>query len=373
MPEFAWEAIQQLEKVRGFEIEVIMPVPHRHFRRLQSRLRQAKGARAWPQDLDLALNELTPRPTLIPYLPVPSRSIESAVTAISLSLIARTKSRRPKLLHGSFLDEGGYAAAQVASVIGCPSLAVAHGSDVKAARKEGARGARSRTCLRKANEVVSVSEYLAQEIGFLGRQAHVFPFTADDECFELAAKPQTEPCKFLFVGRLEPAKGIDLLLEAFAQLENADAKLTLVGPQVPEYDLDKHIKQLGIEAQTEYLGELTRNQLQTVYSDASCLVLPSRTEGLGCVLVESLLVGRPVIGTRIGGIPEIVSHDVGHLIDEPKVGSLLQAMQEMIVDLKHDRFVPEKLRTRILPKTWRHTAPKLEALSRQLLKCESSS
>lgn len=373
MPEFAWEAIVQLQKLQNLEIEVIMPVPQRRLRNLQSILRKSKGARAWPEDLDHTLLALKPKPTLIPYLPVPHRSIESAVAAISVALIARSKDQRPRLLHGSFLDEGGFAAAQVAQVIGCSSIAVAHGSDVKAAQTKGPRGQRSRTCLHKASEIVSVSEHLAQDIAMLGREAHVFPFTADGQRFELAELAPREGFNFLFVGRLEREKGIDLLLSAFSQLNFAKKHLTLVGPQVATFDLEAELRRLGIAAQTEYLGECKHADLQPIYANSDCLVLPSRSEGLGCVLVESLLVGRPLIASRLGGIPEILSTDVGILLEDLSIEVLREAMEEMIKRQKQAYFVPAELRARILPKTWRHVAPKLEALSRQLLQCEFSS
>ena len=372
VPEFAWQAIEQLSKQARFDIEVIMPVPQRHFRWAQSVIRATKGARGWPDGLDEALLKLDPKPTLVPYLPVPRHSIESAVTALSVALIARPKAMRPSILHGSFLDEGGYAATQVAEVLGCPSIAVAHGSDVKAAGEKGARGLRSKSSLRKASEVLSVSHYLASEISYFGRTARVLPFTADDEAFSLAPVQAPATPNFLFVGRLEPAKGIDVLIDAFARLAHPKAKLTLVGAKVANFDLDQALRRANIEDQTEYLGELTHSELQTAYANSSCLVLPSRSEGLGCVLIESLLVGRPVIATRVGGIPEIVNQDVGLLVDSIEPTALCQAMKEMLEALEQNKFSPQSLRDRILPKTWRTITPKLEAVNWQLLQCESS-
>ena len=373
VPEFAWQAVEQLQKTENFDVEVIMPVPHRHLRWAQSVMRANKGARAWPADLDEALMKLTPRPTLVPYLPVPRRSIESAVAALSVAMIARPKPERPALLHGSFLDEGGYAATQLGQVLNCPSIAVAHGSDVVAARAGNARGLRARTALRKAAEVLSVSHYLAKEISFLGRNAQVLPFTADDEMFELSPQPASpsEP-KFLFVGRLEQAKGIDVLIKAFGLLNHPRAKLKLVGHKVSGFKLEQALKEAGVEEQTEYLGELTHSELQQAYNDSTCLVLPSKSEGLGCVLIESLLVGRPVIATRVGGIPEIVTNDVGILIDDVNPQALKVAMDNMLEALDTGKFQPAELRNRILPKTWRAITPKLEALSWQLIQCESS-
>lgn len=121
-PEFVLEAAQRMADTRGVDFELFMPVPLTWL---------ASTSRGSHRAVLEALATLEPKPTLIPYLPLPRRSIESATAALAARLVARPRIRRPALLQGSFLDGGGFVASQVARVLDCPSIAVAHGTDTR--------------------------------------------------------------------------------------------------------------------------------------------------------------------------------------------------------------------------------------------------
>jgi glycosyltransferase involved in cell wall biosynthesis len=368
--EFAWDAVRVIASARGVDLEVLMPVPMRSARRLQGLSRTARGAKTWPEDLDEILARLEPKPTLVPYPPVPFRSIESATAALGAALVARRRASRPALIQGSFLDEAGFAAALAARAIGASSIAVAHGSDVRMARKvNGADRGRSRRALKAlqdSNEVVAVSQELASEIALLGRKAEVIRFTVDPSRFTESSMPAGSPL-LLFVGRVSRAKGVDLLLQALTLMDRKDARLRLVGPETSEIDARLEAKRLGIEDRVEVIGEVMQADLQSHYGAASCLVHPSRSEGLPCVLVEALLCGRPVIATDVGGTGELVNDRTGRLVPGEDPAALAKAIDEVIGERDRGGWRPSTLRELAEPFSWEAMGPKLTALTLRLI------
>jgi len=73
--------------------------------------------------------------------------------------------------------------------------------------------------------------------------------------------------------------------------------------------------------------------VSTALDESTCLVLPSRSEGMGRVIVEAFCRGRPVVATRVGGIPDLVENDVnGLLVDPEDTGALADALVRVLTD-----------------------------------------
>jgi glycosyltransferase involved in cell wall biosynthesis len=341
--DFVWDAIVALSHQPGIELEALIPVPIKALRFA----RGLRGAKAWPAELDDKLALLSPRPVLIPYLPLPKRSIESAAAAIAVHLLRRAASDRPRVLHGSLLDEGGFAAVDAARVVGSLSIAVAHGSDVRAAQGafDPGRQRRALHTLRNATAILAVSHYLAGELAKLGARAEVLRYSTFADRFPLASRAPGR--QVLFVGRISRDKGVDVLLEAIALLP-ADVELRLVGAIAGDLDPRVEAERLGIAERVRVDPEMPQAELAEVYAGGACTVLPSRHEGFGIVLVESLLVGRPVVGSDTGGIREIVRPDVGRLVPPGDPRALKRAIAEVLAA----RFDPTALRNAALPMTW---------------------
>lgn len=124
----------------------------------------------------------------------------------------------------------------------------------------------------------------------------------------------------LYVGRLEPLKGVDILLKAVAQLEHGDSvKALIVGGDLKE-DLEmdrlKSLSQeLGISTRVSFLGSLNQRELPIYYNAADICVVPSYYESFGLVALEAMACGIPVIASRVGGLPTIVKEGfTGYLI-----------------------------------------------------------
>ncbi|MEQ9540261.1 MAG: glycosyltransferase [Deltaproteobacteria bacterium] len=368
VPEFAWEAVRAHAQTDDLDVAVYMPVPVRAIQKLHGKVRARRGAAPWPDGLEEALLALEPRPKLVRYVPVPRRSTEVATAAIAAHLLKGPRARQPAVVHGSFLDEGGYAASQVARVLGGPSVVVAHGTDVRVARglADGGinRKRRALHALRDAARVLAVSQDLARELSFLGQRAEVMQFTSRGSLFPVARKPRGAP-ELLFVGRVGRPKGVDVLLAALAQVKTEGVTLRLVGPVLPGFDVEAQAAALGLADRVIVEGELAQADLPERYAAASLLVLPSRGEGLPCVAVESLLTGRPVVASEVGGLSELIDDRVGRLVAPEDPAALAAAIDDVLAHKKD--FRPRNLRARAEPLTWEHVGPRLCDLTRSLI------
>lgn len=132
-------------------------------------------------------------------------------------------------------------------------------------------------------------------------------------------KPNMEKyAKFLFVGRLVYYKGVDILLQAFAGVMNAE--LTIIGCGDMEKDLKAYVKEHGISDRIHFLGKVEEERLYRAFSECDVFVLPSiaKSEAFGLVQLEAMAYGKPVINTNLpSGVPEVSIHGITGLTVEP--------------------------------------------------------
>lgn len=169
---------------------------------------------------------------------------------------------------------------------------------------------------------------------------------------------RTGPVRLLFVGRVTPQKGIDLLLEALSNdaLKALDWRLDLIGagPQLAEYR--QYAADRGIGERVICHGWLGRPEVRRMYRDADVLVHPSRSEGMPNVVLEAMASALPVIGTRIAGTEQLVKHEgTGLLIESDDLPALESALARMITN-KEDRLQMGAAGRKFVQKEWSWTA-----------------
>jgi D-inositol-3-phosphate glycosyltransferase len=124
----------------------------------------------------------------------------------------------------------------------------------------------------------------------------------------------------LFVGRIEPLKGIDVLIGAAAQLhEDENFRVLIVGgdsrAEAQVEELRQHAARLGVDHHISFVGAVEHEALPLYYNAADVCVVPSYYESFGLVAIESMACGTPVVASRVGGLASTISDgETGYLI-----------------------------------------------------------
>ncbi len=131
----------------------------------------------------------------------------------------------------------------------------------------------------------------------------------------------------LFVGRLAAAKGAPVLIEAMPQILAAhpDAHLTLIGDGPDRERLQDQVQRLGLSGAVRFAGYQSQEEVALALARSAVFVLPSFAEGVPVVLMEAMAARRPVVATRIAGIPELVEDGISGRVVPPGDGAALAA------------------------------------------------
>jgi glycosyltransferase involved in cell wall biosynthesis len=232
---------------------------------------------------------------------------------------------------------------------------------------------------RLFDRFLTVSTYSAAELGAPASRTRVIYGGAD--AVRLHPDPQVRREGVLFVGRLTPHKGVDVLIRALPP----DARLTVIGseghdPRPPERDYPRLLRSLAAGRHVEFVGAVDDDELARRYRAAAVVVLPSveRTcygrriavsELLGRVIIEAMASGTPVIASRVGGLPEIVEEGVtGYLVPAGDVAALRVRIGDVLADPVTAGRIGANGRARVLAElTWDRCAQRCLAAYRELV------
>jgi len=196
--------------------------------------------------------------------------------------------------------------------------------------------------LRKADGIRTVTGYTTGLVRGLGLEpADEFPAYMDFDSFLQAAPVQLpERPAALFVGVLERYKNVDGLAEAWrrAAPQVPQARLRLIGSGTMQPLVEELVRDLPKQA--SWTERVTPSEVSSALDESTLLVLPSRSEGMGRVIVEAFCRGRPLIASRVGGIPDLVEDGVNGLLVEP---GDTEALAAALVRLLTDRALAERL------------------------------
>ncbi len=189
-----------------------------------------------------------------------------------------------------------------------------------------------------------------------------YPRENKEEIKEKYGIPKDKPI-VLFVGRLEWRKGIHILLKA---MKGLDALLLIVGKGELEGFLKAYAKKLRIKDKVIFMKEQMNGNLPEIYSIADIFVLPSLIEAFGIVLLEAMATEVPVIGTNVGGIPEIIEDGKTGLLVKPNDPfDLRNAINKLLSDENLRKRMGKAGRKEVLSNySWDIVAEKVEAAYR---------
>ena len=369
---FVWQETQAL---RAFmDLKVVSPLPYVP-PWLRGRSKYAFHAAPRRDELD-GLEVHYPRHLVFPNMlrPLYGPLMEAALYPLLRRLTAEQGS---DILIAHYAYPDGYAAVRVGRALGLPVLVKVRGSDVNIYLRSTFRRAQTRWALQRAAHVITVSRALRErviELGIPPERVSATPNGVDASRFnpldrarcreELGLEP--EPFLFLFVGMLRPIKNVLMLLKAFRDLPESrrrHARLVLLGEGELEAEVQRRIVDYQMEREVRRLPFVSHDQVPRWLGASDCLVLPSVMEGYPNVLVEALASGRPVIASRVGGIPEIVAEGkTGLLVDPARTASITDAMATMM-----DGFAFDAAAAGAAARGWKDVAAEMAALARGVL------
>lgn len=171
------------------------------------------------------------------------------------------------------------------------------------------------------------------------------------------------------VGRLQPVKGFDLLVRAFAQANLPEDVRLVIGGGGPELEkLRSLADELGVSERVVLPGWLDRSDVIDLQRGASIGVVPSRFESFGIAVLELWRAGTPLIATTHGGPPEFVRDQVdGLLIDPEDVPALARSLEEILGDRTRARSLAAAGAVRVRNFTWDRVADEYEAVYERII------
>jgi glycosyltransferase involved in cell wall biosynthesis len=323
-----------------------------------------------------------------------------AVGAGMLELLRVTKDQRPKtngadpssfvlrpssfdLIHAHWVLPNGTPAALVAWLRRLPLVISLHGSDVYLAERAAPLSLVAAATFRAARAVTACSGDLRDRALRLGARADdlaVVPYGVDARAFqpdpaagvrvrvELGLAPDTS--LIISVSRLVYKKGLTYLLEALPRIlaEHPSAVLVIAGYGDLREELERRAAELGVVANVRFPGQLERERAAHYVAAADVYVVPSirdqrgNVDGLPNALLEGMGAGRPIVASRVAGIPDvIVDGQHGLLAPERDPAALAVAISRLL----GNRVLAERLgaaaRRRVLEElTWDIAAERFE-------------
>lgn len=193
--------------------------------------------------------------------------------------------------------------------------------------------------LKRADKIIVATQGHIEGSSFLKPyrdKCEIIPFGIERERIpqKIYFNKEKKTKNILFVGRLVYYKGIQYLIEAFKNIENAI--LRIVGDGQDRDLLENMIKDLGISHKIEFLGSLDDDKLKEEYKKCDLFVLPSieKTEAFGLVQIEAMSYGKPVINTNLdSGVPYVSLNGVTGITVEPRNSDeLARAIQNLVDD-----------------------------------------
>jgi glycosyltransferase involved in cell wall biosynthesis len=292
----------------------------------------------------------------------------------SIAATARDALKRfqPDVVFSYWLHPDGAVALRLARMAGVPAVVMSGGSDLLLLTKRPSRRRAIAQVLDEADAVVCVSEHLARAATLVGRTdtpVHVVRrgvaldrFCAGDRAAARARLGWDRGKRaLLWVGRMSPEKGLDSLIEACARLpRDLDFSLHLVGDGPLRGELVQRACRAGLAQRIVFAGAVAHAALPDWFRAADVTVLPSLSEGVPNVLLESIACGTPFVASDVGGISEIADPQADRLVPAGDAAALAGAIADQ---LNRRQLEPR----RFVPGSWEDSAAALERVFRETI------
>ena len=242
-----------------------------------------------------------------------------------------------------------------------------------------------RQVLRRADRIIAATIAEITQLRFLYRAesrklvivppgvdtSHFYPIPADEAKQYLGLKPENR--MVLFVGRIEPLKGLDTLIQAMSCLDSQEihrpVHLAIIGgePDVIPEDMSQEMTRLQklcddlcMGGMVVFLGKRGQDTLPYYYSAAEVVVMPSLYESFGMVALEAMACGTPVIASEVGGLGYLVQNDVtGYTIPDSDPAELCEKLASLLGDANLRESMGQRAAEYALDYAWEKIATRI--------------
>jgi len=277
-------------------------------------------------------------------IPVYRLDFWEALSKRKVDLLVRARQRvaslkrlfRPEIVHVFFTDPSVFFHLQTSEAYPAPMLLSLH---IGLPQRINSEDSLLRRTFHSAQWVTATSQAMLSAARQLVPE--IIPYSSciynGLECPSVPVKPlPVGSQRILCVGRIVRDKGFDLALVALALLKDRFpvAQMVIAGDGGAREDLEDQAQRLGIRERVRFSGWVKHEDIPAFMNEATVVVMPSRwEEAFGLVALEAALMERPVIATRVGGLPEVVVDGVtGILIDKENSVELASAMSRLLKD-----------------------------------------
>jgi len=313
-------------------------------------------------------------------------AVQTPLFALGLALRLHRIIRRWQidLVHAHWVVPAGFLAAWIAGLNRKPLFISLHGSDMYLVQRSALIGGVGRWALRRAQGITACSPPLAEaaiHLGALPERVHLLPYGADPTRFMLEqASPALrwrldllpEDHIILGAGRLVAKKGFDQLVRALPRVLAAvpRARLVILGEGPEREGLERLIGDMGLHGKVFLPGSVPWSEMPASLAACEVFVMPSvrdvagNLDGQPTVILEAMAAGRPVVATRLGGIPLAVQPDrTGLLVDESDPEQLSTALIRLLTCDEERQRMGRVARARIESElNWSELARRLDRI-----------
>ncbi|MCZ3366924.1 MULTISPECIES: glycosyltransferase family 4 protein [Methanobacterium] len=259
----------------------------------------------------------------------------------TFKLLSMIRKYNIDLIHAHYVMPPGLIAVICSMFSGTKTAITIHGSDIFVLARKPLLKSIIKFILKRSDYVFVVSDSLKENVLKLGIEGledklSITYNSVDVERFrpdqmgtfkeEMHINPQKPVV--LFVGNLVWQKGVEYLIRA-KEFLNVDAEIVIVGDGPLLEELKGIVEFEKIEGIT-FTG--ARNDIEDIMPSADVVVVPSVSESFGIVILEAMASGKPVVATKVGGIPEVVNKKIGILINPEDPVGLAEAINKILQD-----------------------------------------
>jgi glycosyltransferase involved in cell wall biosynthesis len=336
---FTWQLAQEIREL--CDLTVLCPLPWFPRWPFLRRFRQWYGFALVPKEYEFrGIRVYAPK---YPMLPKISEALLAVLMFLgTFTTVWRLHRQKPfDVINPMWLYPDAVAAGWIGKLLGIPLVPTALGCDVNLFLGERAKRGQILAMLRHSPAITAVSEALRERMiadGIQPERIATTPNGVDSDLFFVRDKSKARqelglPAGdrvIVYVGRLSKEKGLPTLIEAAGCLRKArrDFRLYVVGEGPLLESLQGRAGELDLRESVRFVGRDHHHRIAVWLGACDVLCLPSLREGCPNVVLEALSSGRPVVASRVGALPDLVSGDTGILVDVQDAAQLASALSK---------------------------------------------